>query len=185
MLLRSSGNGLPFLSGARSGNAAVTGQTGFTCTVNVVSCGLIRIAWDKEGCFARVCIPLPWSESEEPPSESERATVAPKTSGKPRGNAALSGIFVLPIEIGVLTAELKKHKKRTTARHTFLGGWRVIFLALAVAFDVDLFCFSQLSAVITLCDRTALLFDLEEGTVCMSACRRPVTFDAGFAVGLK
>lgn len=120
MLLRSCGNGLHFLSSLRSilsGNAAVAGNTDFTSTARVVSCGSIRIARDKEDDLARGCIPLPLSESEEPPSGSGRATCAPRASGKPRGNAALSGIFVLPKRIGILTAKLTAQEEDYSKTH--------------------------------------------------------------------
>jgi len=124
MLLRNSGNGLLFLPSSRSalsGNPTVAGKTGFTCTLSIVSCGSIRIAREKEDGLARGCIPPPLSESEEPLSECGRATCASMTSGKPRGNAALSGIFVLPMGIGILTAELKAQDKDYGETH--LSWW--------------------------------------------------------------
>jgi hypothetical protein len=44
---------------------------------------------------------------------------------------------------------------------------------------VNLFGLAKLAAMRTLSNRSALLLDLEEGTVCVLASGRAVTFDAG------
>lgn len=48
---------------------------------------------------------------------------------------------------------------------------------------MDLFCFTELSAVLALCHWTTLFLDFKEGTVSMLACRGSVAFDAGLAEG--
>jgi hypothetical protein len=58
----------------------------------------------------------------------------------------------------------------------------LFFLSFAEAFDVDLFSFAELAAVVALGDWPAFLFYFEKGTVGVSACGGPVSFDAGLTV---
>jgi len=48
---------------------------------------------------------------------------------------------------------------------------------------MDLFCFTELSAVLALSHWAALFLDLKEGTVSMLACRGSMALDAGFTEG--
>lgn len=68
-----------------------------------------------------------------------------------------------------------------SGEHTFAFQTRVLF-NLAYAFDVNLFCFSQLSTVLALSNGTTLFLDFEQRAVGVLAGRGSVAFDACFAV---
>jgi hypothetical protein len=82
-------------------------------------------------------------------------------------------------------AELTDNCKEDDGEHTFLyarGFLRNIFLPLADTFDMDLFGFAQLPAMLTLRDGATFLFNLEEGAICMSACRGAMSFYTCFTI---
>ena len=65
-------------------------------------------------------------------------------------------------------------------QHTFLG-LVPVFSTFAYALDVDLFRFSQFTAVFALCDGTAFFLNLEQGAVSVFAVGRAMTLDASLA----
>jgi len=58
-----------------------------------------------------------------------------------------------------------------------------VFFGFAHALDVDLLCLSELTTVLALGYRTALLLDLKKRAICMFAGRGTMALDTGFTIG--
>jgi hypothetical protein len=111
----------------------------------------------------------PCSESEDNPSWN--VTDASNASGKPLGNAAVSGTLEGATKKGGIF--LLESRRRSF-------GW--FLLDFAETFNVDLFSFSKLSTMFALCHRSAFPLDFEKWSVGVSARGRTMALYASFAV---
>lgn len=131
-------------------------------------------------------IPLGRDGSEAVVRGSKDPTDASKASasGRPLGNAALSGAFAPAAskdEDGQSLINEQAASQKRVIVHTFLVHVSRIVLDFANAFNMDLFCFPKFSTVFTLGYRAPLLFYLKEWAICVFAGRGSMSLDASFA----